>query len=94
MLLKLIAKQVRRAVLFLPVCIFVTGYKSAQPHSYDILISSVSLKTEPLSETAPNMTVFTSKNEILPPVKEPLFEDIILRQNPQGNPDFLSATCC
>jgi hypothetical protein len=69
MLSRIMTKQVGNFVLLLVVCALVTGCKSSQTLSYDVLLRHVSLETEPGSEKAPNMIVITSKDEIVPPAK-------------------------
>jgi len=66
---RLMTKQVGNLVLLLMVYALVTGCKSSQTLSYDVLLGHVPLETEPLSEKAPNLIVITSKDEIVPPAR-------------------------
>lgn len=66
---RIMSKQARTVVLLLIVSALVTGCKSSQTLSYDVLLSHVPLETKPPTEKAPNIIVITSVDEIVPPAK-------------------------
>lgn len=65
----IMSNQIKNAVRLLIVCVLITGCESSITLKYELLLSNVSLETEPLSEKAPNIIVIASKEEIVPPVK-------------------------